>query len=221
MLKKQTLNKLIFSFLIVVAGMLSVISPVFADEPDCESNYGGGETCLVNKRFKIEKKVRLEGDDDWQDRVTIDLTDDDENDKEIEFRIRIKNLSDDVADLSFDDMKMEDKLPGVFDKIGGSGLTEYFNDFEPGETREFTIRVKLEDDELDRDGDFEKCAVNKASVYWGDEFEGSDTAIVCWSNEEKDLKELPKTGSVTGLSILGFALLTAGTVIKKGKKSLS
>ena len=28
----------------------------------CESNYGGGETCIYNKSFEIEKKVRIEDD---------------------------------------------------------------------------------------------------------------------------------------------------------------
>ncbi len=213
----KSINKLILSLVLIIAALFAVKGEVFADsEMDCESTYGGGETCLVNKRFRIEKDVRLEDDDSWEDKVNIDLTDKDEKGKFIEFRIRVKNLSDEDANLDFDNMEMKDKLPDVFDRIGGSGLTEGWDNFEPGETKEFKIKVELDDEELDKEGEFEKCAVNKASVYWDDEFEGSDTATVCWSNEE--VKELPKTGSLSEMSIAGLVLVSAGVALKKSKK---
>jgi hypothetical protein len=216
MLKNIT-YKLIISSALVVAVLLVARTDVYADD-HCEDNYGGGENCVYNKRFRIEKEVRLEGDDSWRDKVTIDLTDGDENDKYIEFRIKIKNLSDDEADkyIDFDNMEMKDKLPDVFDKIKGD-LSVDWDDFEPGDEKEFKIRVELDEDEIDRNGDYEKCAVNKASVYWDDEFEGSDTATVCWTNEGEVLG-LPDTGAVANLAIAGFGLLTTGALLKGSKK---
>ncbi|KKS10203.1 MAG: hypothetical protein UU64_C0007G0016 [candidate division WWE3 bacterium GW2011_GWF2_41_45] len=70
-------------------------------------------------------------------------------------------------------MKMSDSLPDEMDRVGGSGLTEYWDDFEPGETKTFIIEAEIDSDEFDRDEAFDKCIVNKAKVYWGDEFEGS------------------------------------------------
>ncbi|GIW69793.1 MAG: hypothetical protein KatS3mg101_0540 [Patescibacteria group bacterium] len=177
---------------------------------DCESNYGGGETCIYNKRFSIEKKVRIEGDDDWESKVT-DVDEDDV----VEFRIRIKNLSDEDIDKDFDDMKMSDSLPKEMERVGGSGLTEYWDDFDPGETKTFIIKAQIDEDEFDRDEAFDKCVVNKAKVYWDDEFEGSDTATVCYGKGKP--KELPNTGAVSITGISGIGLLLAGALMRKRK----
>ena len=216
--KNKNLYKVIIAASLVVVAVIVSKSNVYAKDI-CESNYGGGETCYLNKSFSIEKEVRLEGDDSWEDKVHIDLTDKDEKDKYIEFRIRVKNLSSDERDIDFDNMKMEDNLPDELERIGGSGLTEYWDDFEPGETKEFKIRVELDEDILDDDDDFSDCATNKAKLYWDGDFEGSSDASVCWSNEE--VSELPKTGASTGLSLLGLALISTGALITKSKKSFN
>jgi hypothetical protein len=170
---------------------------VFADQ------YGE----VYNKRFRITKEVRIEGDNDWKDKVT-DVDEDDI----VEFRIEIKNLSDDDLD-DFDDMKMEDFLPDEMYRVGGSGLTEYWDDFEPGETKKFTIEAKVESDEYDRDVEFEKCIVNKAEVRWDGDFEGSDTATVCYGNIEPT--ELPETGALSTLGLTGLGLLVVGLISKR------
>jgi hypothetical protein len=182
---------------------------VLAD--NCESNYGGGETCIYNKRFEIDKDVRIEGDNEWKEDKVTDV----DKDEIVEFRIKIKNLSDEDAG-SFDDMKMEDFLPDELIREGGSGLTEYWDDFDPGETKTFTIRAKIDPDEFDRDDNFEKCVVNKAEVRWDGDFEGSDTATVCYGNGKPT--ELPKTGAVSDLAIIGLGMLTAGVFAKLAKK---
>lgn len=199
------MNKTLYKYSVIVVMLALVMGvSVYADDPKCEEQNYGGETCIVNKRFKIEKEVRLEGDSDWDDEVTIDLNDDDEVDKYIEFRITIENLTDEVEDLDFDEMKMKDSLPDELYRIGGEGLTEYWDNFEPGEEKKFNIKVRIDADELDRDGEFEKCVVNKAEVFWDDEFEGADTATVCWENI--NVKELPKTGAST--AGLGYASIS-------------
>jgi LPXTG-motif cell wall-anchored protein len=222
--KNKTIYNLIFFTGVIAATAVILSGNVYASD-NCEDNYGGGETCLVNKRFKIEKWVRLEGEKkdksctEWDNEVTVDLTDDDEKDKYIEFCIRVKNLSDKKADLSFDDMKMIDDLPDELKRIGGDGLTENWDDFEPGESKTFKTRVEIQDDEKDRHGEFEKCAVNKAKVYWKKNFEGADTATVCWKKYGKEIKELPKTGAETALAgTFGTGLLAVGTFIKRYKR---
>lgn len=196
---------LAFSFAAVVAVLAS--GTVYAE--DCESNYGGGETCVRNKSFEIRKYVRVEDEDTkWDDKVT-DVAEDDV----IEFKVTIKN----VGEVTVDDMKMEDKLPDELERIGGDGLTEYFNNFKPGDKEEFIIRAKVKKDEFDRDN-FEKCVVNKAQARYKGKFEGSDTATVCYGNAE--VKELPKTGaSVIDLTALGFGLISVGTLIKRTKRA--
>lgn len=181
---------------------------------DCESTYGNGEVCLVNKRFEIDKKVRVEDEDkSWEDKVTNVAKDD-----TVEFKIKIKNKSDDKAD-DFDDMKMEDFLPDEMHRVGGSGLTEYWDNFEPGETKTFYIKAKVKKDEYDRDENFENCIVNKAEVKWDGEFEGSDTATVCYGQEE--VTELPETGSNEMVALLGAGMILAGALIRKSLSFLA
>lgn len=219
----KNMAKLIVSFFAVFTVLLVVRTNVYASD-NCDENYGGGETCLVNKRFKIEKWVRQEGEHkdesckEWDEEVTLDLTDGDDKDDYLEFCIRVTNLSDDEGDFDFDDMKLLDKLPSELYRIGGDGLTEYWDDFDPGESKDFKIKVRIDEDELDKDGEYEKCAVNRALVYWDGEFEGSDTATVCWKNYDKEIKELPKTGAESFAVALGGATLAAlGAFLKKKK----
>ena len=189
--------KLIRTFLTLGLFVFLSTEPVFAGQ------YGE----VYNKRFKITKEVRIEGDNEWKDKVT-DVDEDDV----VEFRIEIKNKSDEDSD-DFDDMKMEDFLPDEMYRVGGSGLTEYWDDFEPGETKKFTIEAKVDSDEYDRDVEFEKCVVNKAEVRWDGEFEGSDTATVCYGNIEPT--ELPETGALSTFGLTGFGLLLLGFLSKK------
>jgi hypothetical protein len=194
---RKNINKLIGTMIALALFVFLSVEPVFAGQ------YGE----VYNKRFIITKRVRIEGDNDWKDKVT-----DVEEDDIVEFRIEIKNKSDDDAG-DFDDMKIEDFLPDEMYRVGGSGLTEYWDDFEPGETKKFTIEARVDSDEYDKDVDFEKCVVNKAEVRWDGEFEGSDTATVCYGNIEP--KELPETGALSTMGLTGMVLLMAGFVSKK------
>lgn len=202
---KRTKN-IILGTLVAFVALVAVNSQVYAE---CESTYGNGETCYINKRFEIDKDVRIkdDDDDDWEDKV-MDVEEDDV----VEFRIKVKNKSDDDAD-EFDDMKIEDFLPDEMERVGGSGLTEYWDDFESGETKTFVIEAKIDEDEFDREYEFEKCIVNKAEVTWDGEFEGSDTATVCYGDEE--VKELPETGSNEVAALFGAALMVVGLIVRK------
>jgi uncharacterized repeat protein (TIGR01451 family)/LPXTG-motif cell wall-anchored protein len=188
---------------LLVAGVAGVLG-VGTAYASCTDNYGGGQTCIYNKNFDIEKKVRKEGDDSWKDKVT--------NVKEnqvVEFKIKVKN----TGEVKVDDMKMIDKLPKEMERVGGDGLTEYWDDFDSGDTKTFIIKAVVKDSEYDNKN-FEKCVVNKAEVeYKGDE-EASDTATVCYS--DKEITELPKTGGNSVFyGVLGLGLVALGAVSKK------
>jgi len=207
-MNKNTIKSIVIVSLLFIVAAVATTGAVYAE---CESTYGNGEICYYNKRFEIDKDVRVEDeDDDWEDKVMNVASDD-----IVEFRIKIKNRSDDDSDkiVDFDDMKMEDFLPDEMERVGGSGLTEYWDDFEPGETKTFYIEAKVKEDEYDRDVDFEKCVVNKAEVTWDGEFEGSDTATVCYGDEE--IKELPETGSNEVAALIGAGLIIVGVLVRK------
>jgi len=208
---KNILSKIIISAFITAILAVMYGGQVYAG---CKSTYGNGEICIYNKRFEIDKDVRVEEkDDDWEDKV-MDV----EVDDIVEFRIKIKNKSDDELD-SFDNMKMEDFLPDEMERVGGSGLTEYWDDFEPGDTKTFYIEAKVKSEEYDRDVDFEKCVVNKAEAEWDGEFEGSDTATVCYGDE--DITELPETGSNEIIALIGFGLIASGVLVRKSLSFIS
>lgn len=191
---------------LVVAGVAGTLGAGRA-YAGCTSNYGGGQTCIYNKNFDIEKKVRKEGDDSWKDKVTgVD------EDEVVEFKIKVKN----EGEVEVDDMKMSDKLPKEMERVGGDGLTENWNDFKPGETKTFVIKAKIKDSEFDRKN-FEKCVVNKAEVLYDGEDEASDTATVCYGDSKPT--ELPKTGgSSVAYGAFGLGLTAFGALIKKLKK---
>lgn len=166
--------------------------------------YGEEE---YNLRFKITKEVRIQGDTEWKDKVT-----DVREGEVVEFRIKVRNKSDDPADAT-DDMKMEDFLPEEMYKVGGNGLTEEWDNFDPKDEKVFIIQAKVDSDEYDSDVRFEKCVVNKAELRWDGEFQGSDTATVCYGNVEPT--ELPKTGAFSTMGLSGLVLLVSGLVSKK------
>ncbi len=205
---------------LIVAGVASMLGANKA-YAGCTSNYGGGQTCIYNKNFDIEKKVRTcdadyyddhgecdkDDDEGWKDKVT-DLGEGDV----VEFKIKVKN----DGEVDVDDMKMSDKLPKEMERLGDDGLTEYWDDFEAGETKKFYIYAKIDDSEFDREN-FEKCVVNKAEVEYDEDEEASDTATVCYS--DKKPTELPKTGgNSVAYGALGLGLMAVGAVTKKLKK---
>ncbi len=202
----KSVNYKLISALVVSAVSTGLFggSQVYAG---CTSNYGGGETCIYNKNFDIEKKVRKAGDDSWKDKVTgVD------EDEIVEFRIKVKN----DGEVDVDDMKMTDKLPKEMERVGGDGLTEYWDDFDEGETKTFIIRAKVKDSEYDRKN-FEKCVVNKAEVEYNGDEEASDTATVCYGDSEPT--ELPKTGGNSLVyGALGLGLMAIGATSKKFRK---
>lgn len=204
----KTINKIskILFISLAVGALILIAMPNKASAEECEADGPYGENCIYNKSFELDKKVRVEGDDDWEDKVT-----DVEEDEIIEFEIEIEN----VGEVEVDDMRMEDFLPDELKRVGGDGLTEYWDDFEPGEKKRFVIKAKIKDEEFDREIDFEKCIANKAEVEYDGDFESSDVAIVCYGRYE--IEELPETG-VTSTAIytaLGLTLVATGVVLKK------
>jgi len=202
----KSVNYKLISALVVSAVSAGLFggSQVYAG---CTPNYGGGQTCIYNKNFDIEKKVRKVGDDSWKDKVTGV-----KKDEVVEFKIKVKN----AGEVDVDKMKMTDKLPKELERVGGDGLTEYWDDFDEDETKTVVIKAKVKDSEYDRKN-FEKCVVNKAIVEYKGDQEASDTATMCYGDGEPT--ELPKTGGNTVVyGALGLGLMVVGAASKKFRK---
>ena len=174
----------------------------------CVSDGAYGETCTEDESYLVEKKVRILGDTSWKDKVTGVLETD-----TVEFRIRAENTGDEEAD----DAKTEDTLPTEMTRTGGAGLTEEWDDFDPGDIEEFIIEAKLKASEFTTEVKFEKCVVNKVVLTVTGAFKGSDTATVCYNNA--DAVELPKTGPVAAapMGIAGILMTVFGGFLKRKK----
>jgi LPXTG-motif cell wall-anchored protein len=203
---KNTINKLIVSAFVVTLVSFAGTTKAFADS-NCDAVYGGGENCNFDRKLKITKEVRIKGETDWKDKVTGVTKND-----VVEFKITIKNKSDDGAD-KFSRLKMEDFLPKEMYWVGGSRTTEFKDDFKPGDSKSYVIEAKVYSWEYNKEVKFEKCVVNKAELRKSDEFMGSDTATVCYGNITPS--ELPKTGAESLVALSGLGLVTAGLVVRK------
>ena len=210
-MKKALLNSKIL-LLTVVALSFILSKPVYAsDDDDCGGQYG--DPCVINEVFDIEKEVKFEDEDDDDYRSKITNV---KKGQEIIFRIKVKNKTDadGVEDVEADNVKMKDIFPDDYlVKLSGD-LTEEWDNFKPGETKTFYIKAKVKDSEYDKDS-FENCTVNKAELTVDGDFEGSDTAIVCYRTSE--VTELPETGPTGNLvmTILGLTSVTSGLGLKK------
>lgn len=201
----KKLNLKLIALFVIAVGLLVAVTSSKAYAEDCEAVYGGGEKCIVNKSFRITKEVREKGedDDDAEDKINVDKG------EEFVFVITIKN----TGEVEVDDMKMKDFLPDELKLIKGD-LTEEWNNFDSGDKKTFHLTVKVKDLEFERDN-FEKCIVNKAEVRKDGDFEGADTATVCYKKGE--ISELPETGATAGIALsgLGTGLTAFGVLIRK------
>jgi uncharacterized repeat protein (TIGR01451 family)/LPXTG-motif cell wall-anchored protein len=201
-------NRIIVSVFVLVAVLFGVVGKVYASDPI----YGEGE--VVNKSFRIEKHVRFfrESDTRWKDKVTGVRKGD-----VLEFRIKVTN----TGELKTNDMEVKDILPSELKILDGDftaeDLTRDFDNFKPGDVKEYKFRVQVRDSEFDRDEDFEKCVVNRAELRYKNKFEGSDVATVCYVKGE--VTELPKTGaaSTVTVTLAGLSLIFTGYLSKRKK----
>jgi hypothetical protein len=225
--KSNRTNLILSALLAVVSTLVIANATAQTAFADCEQNYGGGKNCTYTRKFKIQKWVKLDGDNTWKDEVVIDLNGN-ENDKKILFKVEVTaDISNadgiDKSKVEFDDMKMKDKWPSelkFLENESQNDLTEEWDNFKPGETKTFYFAAKIQGSEKNRSGDFQKCVVNKATLYYKDDSQGSDDAVVCYKKVTDVLgtsTQLPETGIVPVGAIVGMALMSLGTVLKLKK----
>ncbi len=202
----KIMNRRVLKFLIAPA-FLMLFFPTgraHAHAQECEITYDG-KICIRNKVFSIEKLARIKDESHFVDKLLLGPSD---LDKVLEFRITVKN----IGDVKTDKMKMQDFLPSELKRVGGHKLEETWDSFDISETKTFIIEVKLDPNEI-KDKEFEKCVVNKAEVRFDGNFEGADTATVCYGVSK--ITELPETGFGEIILPLGTGFLAAGYLLKK------
>jgi LPXTG-motif cell wall-anchored protein len=193
-----------------IDGMQTTVPEGYYIDDDGDCVEPEDEEIIHNIRFSIKKEVRKEGNDKWREKVT-----DVEKDEVVEFKITIKNKSTEGTDDA-DEMKMKDVLPDEMERVGGSGLTEYWDDFEPGEKKTFTIKAKVKD--VEYEGSADKCIVNEASVLHDGDTRDTDTATVCYGTGE--ILGLPETGPSASIAFafMGLSSVFGGVVVRRKRQ---
>lgn len=219
-------NKYISTFLSVSVFALVLGLFTVPTRAECTPNYGGGENCVYESRFKIKKYVKLEDDNSWKDEVLIDLDDDDEDDKKILFKVEVTVdvEGDDIDEdsIEFDDMEMKDSLPDELKFLSESedDLTEEWDNFKAGDKKTFYFTTKITDSEKKKDGSYEKCVINTAKLYQDGDKVDDDDAVVCYKRGGDVLgtsTELPETGTPGIAGISGILSLALGAYLRLKK----
>jgi len=198
---KYKLNKKLIITAFVFSMILSTNTKVFAQ-------YGGGAGGYDSESLEITKEVKLEGDENFRDKVYVDFKNASEKDKNIIFRITVKNNGD-----SIDKLKYEDFLPNSLDKVSGD-LTEEVGSLNNNESRSYEIVASIDEDDKNRDYVFEKCVVNKVELRQDDDYKDNDVATVCYGNVDEPT-QLPETGFIPLTGLSGLGLVTLSSYLKK------
>ncbi|MEK7595486.1 MAG: LPXTG cell wall anchor domain-containing protein [Patescibacteria group bacterium] len=212
-------KKLIVLALIFAIGIVATVYSftILSFANSCDRTYGGGKEC--DRGFRIEKKVKVNGADKFEDKVEGVKKGD-----VLTFRIVVTN----IGDVDGKDLEVIDSLPKELEKLTGS-LTEVIEVIDNGDdtkvdgcsgvgnaVKVFCITARVKD--IEYQTGVQKCVVNEVKLK--DEEDGklktvaSDTATVCYGY---GLKELPKTGSEDTVlfTIYGVGLVLTGLFLKR------
>jgi uncharacterized repeat protein (TIGR01451 family) len=170
----------------------------------CETQYGGGETCVRTGELQIDKEVWDPDGSQFVDNLSLSSHKFAPGD-EVIFHLKIKN----VGDATFDTVHVIDTLPSHLELSSGS-LDFDINDLSAGETEEREIKVRVVPADRFPNDKTVICVVNTAESWSGDE-KDKDTAQVCLERKVLGLKVLPPTGPEEWLGLLLFST-AAGAV---------
>lgn len=201
--------KKILTILTLIALTFIIKGEVFATVR-CETQYGGGETCVKTGELQIDKKVWNPQTSSYVDNLGLNTyTFSAEN--EITFKIIVKN----VGDETLNDIKVTDNLPSYLNALSGD-FSYTIDHLNAGQFDERTIKAKVVTKEnLPTDKDI-VCVSNNAKAK-NSEFDTEDNAQVCIEKVEKKIlgEKTPATGPEMFLPILlasstglfGFSLI--------------
>lgn len=188
-----------------LAGLVLVLSSNKAVAAErCETQYGGGETCVRTGELQIDKEIYDPDNGEYVDNLGP-------NDylfktaEEITFKLKIKNVGDDTLF----DIDVKDMLPSYLFFSSGSSDSFEIDDLNPDDSVERTIKATVvAESQLPGDKSL-ICTVNTAEAKTGDEHD-KDTAQFCIGKKVLGITTLPKTGSNL-LLVAGILTIISGT----------
>lgn len=203
-------NKILSSAIISSVLFFASLSGTFA-AVRCETQYGGGETCVRTGELQIDKEVCNADKDESGKYLDCDLNNDEFVDnfsiddqrfatnQEVVFKLKIKNVGDDTL-FGID---VTDTLPSYLFFSGGSTSTFTIDKLNPGEEFVKFIRTRVvAESQLPAEKSL-ICLVNTAEAEANNGEHDKDTAQICIGKKVLGITTLPKTGP----SDLGVALV--------------
>ncbi len=178
----------------------------------CETQYGGGETCVTTGELQINKKIFDPDSSQFVDNLNLSSHRFGAGDQ-VTFQLQITN----TGDATFGTVHVVDTLPAHLQFVSGS-LDFDISNLDPGETQTFQIQAKVVSaDQFPSDQSL-LCEVNRAEATADDE-DDVDTAQLCMETKVLGAKILPPTGPVyTPYLILASLALGASGFYLRFKK---
>lgn len=192
--------KNIVIFLSLIVGLLVVSPTVYAS---CTISSYGSKSCKPKQiNLDVSKRVSLVGNLDRSQKITGV-----KKGQEFIFYIKVRNDS----DQNLKKLKIVDNLPTEMVRVSGLDSSQVF-DLDKGKSKTFEIKAKVRDSEYLSNVQFEKCSVNKASLYLGGIETETGTATVCFGNTKATT--LPVTGPSDYWMVYALMVVTAGLGLK-------
>lgn len=207
------MNKLtkLITILLFVFTIALMAKPVLAT---CDEQYGG---VCKELELQIDKKVWDPVSETFVENLGIHdykFGPKEEEDKEIIFELKIKN----IGDERFEEVHVKDYLPDYLVHLSGD-LDFIIYDLDPDEEVRKEIKASSVSADKFPDNHSIICVINTAEAWSGDKKDKS-TAQVCLERKVLGLTELPPTGPENWLILLPFSLLAGlvGFYLKKFSK---
>ncbi len=171
----------------------------------CETQYGGGQTCVSTGQILVNKKVWDPVNQVMVDNLSASVKTFQAGD-EVTFTIEVKN----VGDATIHNVSFTDTLPGFLVWSGGDPLNFTIGDMAQGAVVTRTIKAKV----VAQPGN--QCGLNSV-VANSNEGSDSDTAQVCVGGQVLGVTTVPKTGPEMGVLALLPGLGAIGFYLRKIK----
>lgn len=206
-MRSRTFGKVVISALVVVSSCFLFAESTLA-AVRCETQYGGGQTCVTTGQIQVNKKVWDPGSKQFVDNLVATGVHHFVSGDKVTFTVRIQN----VGDTKIDNVMFSDTLPSFLTYSSGK-LSENLGSLTPGQYVDRTIEARVVNSNqlpLAPSVVCDSRTTNFAQAY-NSESSDRDTSAVCVDNRVKGvvtpIKVIPSTGPehfvLLGLGIAG------------------
>lgn len=190
----------LFIFLVSILLYSVLTSQAYAQTPSCTLLFGGGQTCVQDRDFSVNKQVQEPGSKDFRDNLTA-TSNRFTSGQTITFRITIKNTAN--GDLS--NLTITDTIPrhltytkgdGTFDKSNQT-FSAKIDKLEKGKSKTLTLVTTVITADKLPSVPSPLCLSNQASAKVGNKT-STDITTFCVNNEKPTAQTQITPGNTKG-----------------------